>query len=131
MIEKRPLRIAFISAILGVIAYIAITSYVNNRPIDMGTNLITGEQIDFTIAGEISKPYAVLLGYKNEVEKMPQSRERTNFIKELDKAIGIGNADSGEISIKEWDKANDKFQKIRDEYGIEEAEKAKEKRNYG
>ena len=122
---KNKLWIALAVALVVLFGYVKISSYFANKPIEEGVDLVSGKLIDFTTAGELSKPYSILFGYAREVRKMTSTKERKAFIEQTKEY-----SEDGIVSVKEWNDANDKFQKILDEYELEEAKKLRKKRSY-
>jgi len=119
---------AVVAVVLVMMVYTVFGNIVESKPIKSGTNIITGEVMNFEKnKNAFDEPFVILLDYKREVEKMPETKERKSFIAEVDKAVAIDTVDaSGQVSTKEWNELNDKFQNIRDEYKIEAAQKSLE-----
>ena len=120
---------AVIAVVLVMMVYTVVGNIIDSKPIKSGTNIITGEVMDFEKnKNAFDEAFVVLLDYASEVKAMPETKERKSFVAEVDRAIFAvtDGHDSGVISTGEWNELNDKFQNIRDEYEIETAQQGLE-----
>ena len=116
MFNKKNILIAISIIVLALLVFLNISNYINNKPVKEGIDLVNEEEIDFkNNKNGFKEPSIILIGYAKEVEKMPKTRHRKAFIKNVDEI----NLDY-KVTVREWNNANDDFRKIRDEYELED-----------